>query len=206
MIIGIDFSGKIGQFPLIIVAVRTDNFSSLYELRKHLIKRGSSIGSRKIIKARDLRVAELSNFCKSLNFDFSYLRFSSVSYEKYRKLQERMRIRNFVYHLLAALIFKTYSPLIKPGDKLFIHQEYTGSFSDVVKKDLDSLNIRFLKVKPEITISLENKNEIQLADLIAGSIKKGIRLKKGIEVFPRINDQLDCIMKKKFGTLGPHSD
>lgn len=191
MPIGIDFSGKIEQFPLILVAIKTDDYSCLDLLIKHLADKGIGI---KRIKARKLKERELHFFCKNVKFPVFYIKLTSYEYSHkyYRKYREE---RHFKPHFISSLVFRCYRPLFDHKTSIFVHKEYMKPFPEIVERDLNSLNIKFLKGKVPIKVSSNDLKIFRLADLLAGAIRKGIKI--GKEVKPEVENELKFLLKKK---------
>jgi hypothetical protein len=194
MIIGIDFSGKIGQFPLIIVAVRTDDFSSLEKFERTLKKRGLSVKDKEL-KASRIKPSVLYLFAKEVDFEFSYCKVTSTEFFELSKPHRERK--DYKFHILSALIFKVIKPLVKRGDEIFIHNEYEGSnFPQIVRRDLNSLGIRFLGSMINVNVSSAVIKPCQLADLVAGSIRKKLRMKNGIKIKPEPDMIMSYVFRK----------
>ena len=111
MLIGIDTSGKIGQLPIGLGAVKLVNGGVLDEIKTNAGKRKKILTRRRRIKASDLVEQEIEYSVSSINMPKSSTLLKS---EEYRTLKdEYYHIKDWKFKILASCIHYIASEITK---------------------------------------------------------------------------------------------
>ena len=173
--LGLDTSGRLGQFPVVIACVKLEKrISILNDLRNKVRKRHRALSSRRVIKARDLTDEELRWFVRRINFPFAVMKVTSNDFQKIKK-KYRMR-KNWDFKFLGACYYHVISRLYsKDVKEIFIDRDYVKSTMLIILRTVTNL-FSLKEEVPHISVSSSINSEIQFADLIAGTYRR-LRLK-----------------------------
>ncbi len=174
--LGLDTSGRLGQFPVVIACVKLEKkISILNDLRNKVRKRHRALSSRRVIKARDLTDEELRWFMRRIKFPFAVMKITSKDFQRIRK-KYGMR-KNWDFKFLGACYYHVISKLYsKNVEKILIDRDYVKSTMLIILRTVTNL-FSLKEEVPHISVSSAMNSEIQLADLIAGTYRR-LRLKR----------------------------
>lgn len=170
MLIGIDTSGKIGQLPIGLGAVKLVSSGILDEIKAKAGERKKILTRRRRIKASDLVEQEIEYSFSRINMPKSSTLLKS---EEYRILKEEYYyIKDWKFKILASCIHYIANNITDEHDVILIDKDYGLE----QMKNLCHYVGRLFFVLDEKHITVDigtSYNEvIGLADLIAGACKK----------------------------------
>jgi hypothetical protein len=170
-VIGLDTSGRLGQFPVVIACVKLEKKTFILdELRNKIRRRHKALSSRKVIKARDLTNDELRWFIKRIDFPFVVMIITSKDFQEITKKYGTRK--NWDFKFLGACYYNLLSELYdKNVKKILIDRDYVKSTMLTILRTITNL-FSLEEEIPNISISSSLDLEIQLADLIAGAFRR----------------------------------
>jgi len=170
MLIGIDTSGKIGQLPLALGAIKLIKSGALDGIKAKAGERKKILTRRRRIKATDLVRQEINYSFSRINMPRSSTLLKS---EEYRLLKEiYSNIRDWKFKLLASCIHFIACDITEENDVVLIDKDYGLEQMKNICHYVERLF--FILDRKHITADIGTSyNEvIGLADLIAGACKK----------------------------------
>ncbi len=170
--IALDTSGKLSQFPIVVVAVKTGKTKIMDALREKVSKRHKGLASRRRIKSSDLTDNELKWFLGNVDFPFRAVQCSGEQYTSFKAVYQDRKKWDFEF--LAFCYFFAISGLAKRKEEVILDKDYDEKSMIFLISRLKDIFKKFENLEIDIRIADERNEYVALADLIAGTARRGM--------------------------------
>jgi len=192
MLIGIDTSGKLGQLPIGLGAVKLVKSGILDEIKAKAGKRKKILTRRRRIKAADLVGQEIDYSLYLIDMPKSSTLLKS---EEYRLLKNKYSsAKDWKFKVLASCIHFIASDITEENDVVLIDKDYGLEQMKNICHYVGRLFLSFNEKHITVDIGTSYNEVIGLADLIAGACKKNqIRCSKELKL-EEIENRMDVFL------------
>ncbi|MBI2543608.1 MAG: hypothetical protein HYW24_05500 [Candidatus Aenigmarchaeota archaeon] len=168
-IIGIDTSGKIGQLPIYVAAVKIKNPKTLNELRESLIKKKTVFGTRRKFDAKYLNKNDIENLVRSIQHSATIVTSNVYSEVLYRF----SHIKKPSIRVLASTMYMTSKNLSEKNDTILVDKDYDYERMKFLCSTIKTLFRKIDSNELEVEIGTSYNDSISIADVTASLCRLG---------------------------------